>query len=126
MWSMKSEEFIADFELIARRVLGDGTLSYRLFRYHCLLGADWKLCCRQLKMERGEFFHEVYRIQQRLGRAFREIRPYGLFPLDEYFGGVTARQGGEAPAAAGLPECAPRSAESLRSAGRLSGMRASA
>lgn len=90
IWSMKSEEFIADFELISRRVLGQDTLAHRLFRYHFLLGADWKLCCRRLNMERGEFFHEVYRIQQRLGRAFRECRPYALFPIDEYFGGVNA------------------------------------
>jgi hypothetical protein len=44
------------------------------------------LCCRQMQMEKGLFFHAVYRIQQKLGRAFRETRPYPLFPLDEYFG----------------------------------------
>jgi hypothetical protein len=54
-----------------------------------LLGADWKLCCRKLGMDRGNFFHELYRIQQRLGRVFRELQPYGLYPLDEYFGGCT-------------------------------------
>ena len=43
-----------------------------------------------LKMDRGTFFHAVYRIQQKLGRVFREVEPYALFPLDEYFGG-TAR-----------------------------------
>jgi len=52
-----------------------------------LLGADWKLCCRRLKMDRGNFFHTLYRIQQKLGRVFRELEPYALFPLDEYFGG---------------------------------------
>jgi len=39
-------------------------------------------------MERGNFFHEFYRIQQKLGRIFRELAPYSLFPLDEYFGGT--------------------------------------
>jgi len=29
----------------------------------------------------------VYRIEQALGRIFRELKPYGLFPLDEYFHG---------------------------------------
>jgi hypothetical protein len=38
-------------------------------------------------MERGDFFHEVYRIQKKLGRIYRELQPYALFPLDEYFGG---------------------------------------
>ena len=46
----------------------------------------------QLKMEKGVFFHAVYRIQQKLGRAFRELKPYPLFPLDEYFGAVVRKE----------------------------------
>jgi hypothetical protein len=89
VWGMKNEEYMADFSLIAKRELGEGTLSHRLFTYHFLLGADWQLCGRKLSMDRGEIFHEIYRVQARLGRAFRETRPYSLFPLDEYFGGAT-------------------------------------
>ena len=63
-----------------------------MFRFHFLLGADWKLCCRQLKMERGDFFHALYRIQQKLGRVFRELEPYPLYPLDEYFGGSVRKE----------------------------------
>jgi len=77
---------MADFVLVSRRVLGDDTHAHRVFKYHFLLGADWKLCCRKLNVDRGEFFHDVYRIQQKLGRAFRELEPHALFPLDEYFG----------------------------------------
>ncbi|MGA3024313.1 MAG: hypothetical protein ABSF98_06055 [Bryobacteraceae bacterium] len=87
IWSRKNEEFIADFCLVSRRALDD--FEYRIFQYHFLLGADWKLCCRKLGTDRGKFFHEVYRIEQRLGRVFRELRPYALYPLDEYFGGAT-------------------------------------
>jgi hypothetical protein len=29
----------------------------------------------------------VYRLQQKLGRVFRELEPYGLFPVDDYFHG---------------------------------------
>ena len=43
---------------------------------------------RRLKLERGEFFHAVYRVQEKLGRVYRELKPYSLFPLDEYFGGT--------------------------------------
>lgn len=85
-WGMKNEEYIADFCLVSRRVLDDD--QYRIFRFHFLLGADWKLCCQRLGMDRGEFFHEVYRIEQKLGRAFRELEPYALFPLDEYFNSI--------------------------------------
>jgi hypothetical protein len=85
-WGMKDEEFMADFCIIAERTLTEA--EHRIFRFHFLLGADWKLCCRRLGMDRGSFFHEVYRIQQKLGRVFRELEPYALFPLDEYFGGT--------------------------------------
>ena len=84
MWGLKNEEFIADFCLVSRRVLDEH--EHRLFKYHFLLGADWKLCCRKLKMDRGAFFHDVYRIEQKLGRTFRELEPHALFPIDEYFG----------------------------------------
>jgi len=91
VYSRKQEEYMADFCLVSRRMLDDE--DYRLFRYYFLLGANWQLCSRQLKMERGNFFHAIYRIERTLGRAFSEIRPYPLYPLDEYFGG-TVRKGG--------------------------------
>jgi hypothetical protein len=84
-WGRKDEEYVADFCLVSRRTLDD--FEYKIFKFHFLLGADWKLCTRQLKIDRGNFFHAVYRIEQKLGRVFRELEPYGLFPLDEYFHG---------------------------------------
>jgi hypothetical protein len=86
-WGRKDEEFIADFLLVSKRSLTGN--EYQIFSYHYLLGADWKLCCRRLNLERGSFFHEVYRIEEKLGRIFRELKPYSLFPLDEYFFGST-------------------------------------
>ena len=90
IWGRRDEEYIADFCLVSKRILDD--YEYRIFRFHFLLGADWKLCCRQMKMDRGLFFHSIYRIQQKLGRAFRELEPYALFPLDEYFGGTIRKE----------------------------------
>jgi hypothetical protein len=43
-------------------------------------------------MDRGSFFHTVYRIEQSLGRVFCELEPYALYPLDEYFGGIVQRK----------------------------------
>ncbi len=83
MYDRKYEEYAADFILIAKRTLTEE--EYRLFKFHYLLGADWKLCRARLKMDRGRFFHGVYRIQQKLGRAFRETEPYGIFPVYAYF-----------------------------------------
>jgi hypothetical protein len=55
-----------------------------------------------LRIERGQFFHEVYRIQQQLGRAYRETVPYPLFPIDEYFGGTEREK--PAPILSELPK----------------------
>jgi hypothetical protein len=85
-WGRKDEEYIADFTLVAKRHLTRE--EHQIFRFHFLLGADWRLCCRRLNLDRGNFFHAVYRIQQKLGRVFRELEPYSLFPLDQYFGGA--------------------------------------
>jgi hypothetical protein len=89
-WGRKDEEYVADFCLVSRRVLDEE--EHRIFKFHYLLGADWKLCCRRLNMDRGTFFHHVYRIQQKLGKVFRELEPYALYPLDEYFGGTVRRE----------------------------------
>lgn len=85
-YSRKREEYMADFCLVSRRFLDD--FEYKVFRFHFLLGAEWKLCCRQMKVDRGTFFHSVYRIEQNLGRAFARPEPYALYPVNEYFAGL--------------------------------------
>lgn len=90
VWGRKNEEYCADFILVTRRTLTPD--EYRIFNAHFLLGADWRLCCRQFKIDRGTFFHAIYRIQQKLGRVYRELEPYALFPLDEYFNVVVGEK----------------------------------
>jgi hypothetical protein len=85
VWGRKDEEYVADFTLVSRRSLTPE--EYKLFSFHFLLGADWRLCCRRMNIDRGNFFHSVYRIEQKLGKIFRELKPYALYPLDEYFHG---------------------------------------
>ncbi|MGO9894437.1 MAG: hypothetical protein ACLPX8_09535 [Bryobacteraceae bacterium] len=99
-YSRKKEEYAADFCLVSRRALTEA--EYALFRYHFLLGADWRLCCRQLKIDRGTFFHEVYRIEQLLGRTFAELQPYALYPVSEYFAGVMENVAEAPPGGTGL------------------------
>jgi hypothetical protein len=84
-WGRKDEEYMADFVLVTRRTLTPE--EYRIFSYHFLLGADYNLCCRKLGIDRGTFFHAVYRIEQKLGQVFRDLQPYGLYPIDEYYNG---------------------------------------
>jgi hypothetical protein len=84
-WGRKNEEYAADFTLIAKRALGEESLGYNVFRFHYLLGADWKLCGFKLNLTKGEFFHEAYRVESAVGRACFECEPHPLFPLRQYF-----------------------------------------
>ncbi len=90
VWSRKNEEYAVDFLKVTKRSLN--AEDWRIFSYHYLLGADWRMCTKKLGMDRGTFFHEIYRITARLGRIYRELQPYPLFPLDEYFYGTTREQ----------------------------------
>jgi hypothetical protein len=81
------EEYQADFVLLAQRSLTPVQLA--VFRTHHLLGADWRLSCRLLRMERGLFWHIVYDLEGRLGRVLAETLPYPLYPLASYFAGET-------------------------------------
>ena len=81
-WGFRNQEFAADFYLVSKRHLNEQ--EHTLFRLHYLLGADWRACCGKLGMDRGRFFQECYRIEQILGRVFRELKPHALFPVDEY------------------------------------------
>jgi hypothetical protein len=96
------EEFLADVCLIAKRTLDQ--LEHDVFRFHMLYGADHKACCKRLNIDRGTFFHAVYRVSAKLGRAFRTTKPYALFPLASYFYGVI--RGRQIPATT-LDEPAP-------------------
>ncbi len=87
-WARVNENFKADVWLVAKRTLADAPLDWAVFRCHHLLGSDWKLCCRKLNISRGNFFHAVYRVEEKLGRVFRTLEPYPLYPLDEYFMGA--------------------------------------
>jgi hypothetical protein len=98
-WGRKDEEYIADFELISRRSLD--AFHHQIFRWYFLLGADWQLCCRRLRMERGALFHAIYRIEEKLGRAFYETEPYALYPPNDYF--VARRLDAEAIASVAAP-----------------------
>lgn len=84
-WGRKDEEYVADFMAISRRALND--YEYKIFSFRFLLGADYHLCCRRLKMDRGSFHHEIYNIQEKLGQVFAELQPYALYPVHEYFSG---------------------------------------
>src|SRR5579883_928885 len=86
LYSLKRQEYVADFCLAARRALS--AEDYTLFRYVYLLGAGGQLCSRMLGVDRGEYCRTIYRIETTLGQYFAELQPYSLYPIDEYMGGT--------------------------------------
>jgi hypothetical protein len=89
VFSRKREEYLADYMRVTERALSKD--EYQIFRYHFLLGADYYLCCQKLHMDRGSFFHAIYKLEEKLGRVYAELEPYPLYPLRDYFGGVVRR-----------------------------------
>jgi len=91
IWSRKDIEFCADFVLLARRILTAAQL--RIFEHYFLSGQDFHQCIPRLPggYVRGTFFHEVYRVEQRVGHAARTLKPYALYPAEEYFRGPVQR-----------------------------------
>ena len=83
MWGLKREEYMADFELVARRSLSQA--EHRLFRFHHILGASEAMCAKRLGISTLAAKAAVQRLETKLGLAFVSIEPYALYPLYDYF-----------------------------------------
>lgn len=62
-----------------------------MLELYFLAGLQHREMTRQTKLTKGNFFHIVYVVEQKLGRAFSETRPYSVYPTAEYFSGMTRR-----------------------------------
>jgi hypothetical protein len=91
-YSRKTEEYIADFIGIARRALNP--LQFQVFRFAFVLAADSALLMRRYGMSKMVCDALLSTIRQRVGRACAQTKPYGLYPLDEYFGTVVDNERG--------------------------------
>lgn len=80
-------EYMSDFVTVCERALTD-PLEQKLFKFHFLLGADYKLYCRRFGLGKDQFFSIVKRIQDRVGHALWSTEPYSLFPVAGYFARV--------------------------------------
>lgn len=77
--TIRSREYAADFQLACRR--GLNLEEFEVFEQHFANGRDWAFCTEKLGIDKGTFFHRVYVIQEKLGRVFKEMKPYALFPI---------------------------------------------
>jgi hypothetical protein len=76
------ENYILDFELTAKRAIGDHPNRYRLFQSRYLNGASRQDCCKILGLEEFSYASEIIQIERTIGRALSQR---GLFPLASYF-----------------------------------------
>lgn len=90
-WTRPTEEYVADFLLCCYRVLSTSEMDAEIFNLHFIFRYNWRACTLKLSIDRGTFFHSVYRIENKLGKYLCEVRPYALFPIDEYFSRVSVR-----------------------------------
>lgn len=82
-YSRADEEFAAAFGIAGMRALGGDERLRGVFRLHVLEEREWTGCVKRLRIDRGSFWHYVYRVQELAGRSYRDE---GLYPLSAYFG----------------------------------------
>ena len=101
--SFKRAEYAADFILLARRVLAFRPIEMAVFNAFHVDDLEWIVAVprvnrllRQLRpprrprpLNRGSFFHAVYRAEGLIGAAILTTRPYSLFPPRQYFAGFS-------------------------------------
>lgn len=95
--SFKRAEYAADFVMLARRVLADRPVELAVFLAYHVEDLEWLVAVPRINqsihpprlLDRGSFFHAVYRAEGLLGAAIVESRPYSLFPPRDYFSGFT-------------------------------------
>jgi len=95
--SRPTEDFAADFTLVGNRVLADRPLLQQVFQMYFLECDKWTVVAlrneltlpvflsRRMKINNNLLFRRVFEVKVILGRAFRELQPYALYPLKEYF-----------------------------------------
>ena len=81
-FSELAESYILDFDLTAKRAIGDHTSRYQLFQLRYLQGASRQDCCKTLRLEVFSYASEIIQIERAVGHALAQR---GLFPLASYF-----------------------------------------
>lgn len=79
----RGAEYRVDFLLVVRRVLDP--VHALMFDICFIHGLDWRWGGRIAGVDRGNFFHQRYQVEQLAGAALIES---GIFPPSSYFGGI--------------------------------------
>jgi len=83
---LEPAEFMVDFERTGLAALARCPVEQAVFWYHHLHRVEWRPCLPLIaretgqKMDRGNFFHAVYRVEVKVGRACMNLKPYSVWP----------------------------------------------
>lgn len=75
--SYAATEFLADVSSVSR-----ACATPAIFHDHIVNGKPYAECCRRLSVNRGTFFHSLYRMEDELGQLYLKE---GLYPIYDYF-----------------------------------------
>jgi hypothetical protein len=97
-YGFPAAEYAADFVLAGRRALKKQPLEAAVFRFHFEQALDWRHALPAINkalalpkpLDRGSFFHAVYRVEEAVGRELATVHPYPLFPACDYFSGLAS------------------------------------
>lgn len=76
------QQYALDFQIVARRHLS--LEDYNIFREYFVNVLPWQGAALRLRLSRSGYFDRLYRIEERLGRAYADIRPHALYPTAAY------------------------------------------
>ncbi len=104
-WERRTENYLCDFALTARRVLGQETTRGRIFRWRYLCGATVDMVLERIndepRLHRGErpfgqpqgkpmsrraLYEMLAKMEARLGEEYLTLKPHALWPTWKYFG----------------------------------------
>lgn len=83
-WHRPQQSYVCDFELLARRVLTQQEM--RLFWARVHRDQTARALAMELGWSVGATNHTTYRVETTLGQVYAETTPYGLWPLESYYG----------------------------------------
>ena len=96
-WERRTENYLCDFALAARRVLGQETRRGRIFRWRYLCGATVEMVLERINhearlhrserpMSRRAMYELLAKMEARLGEEYLTLKPHALWPTWKYFG----------------------------------------
>ncbi len=81
-YAFPHSEFLADFDIAARKCLAKEDLL--ILEHHFIQRGEWKRGLALTKLNRGDYYHRVYAVAERMGGYLATLKPFALYPTPAY------------------------------------------